>query len=185
MEDVEYPIHDRILQLQLWTLFRFFNQRTLTLLSDTDAGVGQDCDAITLPELFGKITDAIWSEVKRPLETGQLTNRKPLISSIRRNLQHEHLGQWIDLALEDDSGPAPQSAKTQAYYHLKKLGAEVDKLLASNLGPNSLDDYSRAHLEETSRRISKVLEAIYSRNPASGGSGAIIILGHPSGEGER
>jgi hypothetical protein len=185
MEDVEYPIHDRILQLQLWTLFRFLNPRTLTLLSDAEARIGQESDAITFPELFGKITDAIWAEVKKPLETGEYTNRKPMISSIRRNLQHEHLGEMIDLALEDDSGPSPQAARTQAYYHLKKLGMEVDKLLASNQGPGSLDDYSRAHLEETSRRIAKVLEAVYSRNPSSGGSGTIIFLGRPAAEGER
>jgi hypothetical protein len=43
----------------------------------------------------------------------------------------------------------------------------------------ALDDYSAAHLGETRERISRALEAHYSRGGGSGGGGIIIIGGRP------
>jgi hypothetical protein len=183
-DDPEYPLHDTILQLQMMTLFDFLNPRTLTLIGDAEARVAPDVDAITIPELLAKLTDAIWSETKDFPATGSYTNRKPYIGTVRRSLQHEYVGQIIDLALEDSSGWSPQSARTQAWQQLEKLRAQIAGVLAkAGSGEPKLDDYSRAHLQETFQRISKALEASFSRNPASGGGGAIILqIGQPSGE---
>jgi hypothetical protein len=130
-------------------------------------------DAFTIPELFEKLTRAIWSEVDNP-EAKVYTNRAPLISSLRRNLQHEYVGELVNLALEDDSGWSPQSARTQAAYQLEKLRERINTVLARQL---SLDDYSRAHVMRTAKRIEKALEASYTRNSGSGGGGGVIIFG--------
>jgi hypothetical protein len=172
-QDPEFPIHDRILQLQLWTLFDFMNPRTLMLIADAEMRVAADADAITIPELFGKLTDEIWSELKTA-PAGSFTNRKPLITSLRRNLQHEYTGELINLALEGDRGMSPQSARTQAWFQLQKLRERIDNAVKPLEG-SSLDDYSLAHLLETRQRIDKALEASYSRN--GGGGGVLFLFG--------
>ena len=184
--DPEYPIQDRILQTQLWALFDFLNPRTLTLVSDAEARVAAAADAMTIPELFTKLTDSIWAEVKEAPK-GTFTNRKPLISTLRRNLQQEFVGQMIDLILEGDGGASPHSAKTQARYQLSRLRSSIAPALAASKGQDLvLDDYSRAHLEEMGERIEKALQASYSRNAASSGGGATIIqIGQPAEGGGR
>jgi len=161
---VEYPIHDRILQLQLWTLFDFLNPTTLTLIYDTEKRLPPETDAITLPELFSKLTFAICGELKtQPAE--KFTNRKPFISSVRRNLQHEYVSQLIDLALEGNYGWSPQAARTQAWYRLQDLRTNIDDVIRASRSSEGfqLDDYSQAHLEEASARIGRAIEATYSR----------------------
>ncbi len=179
--DAEYPIHDRILQVQLWSLFDCLNPRTLALISDAELRVSDDTDAITLPELFEKLTDAIWTEVRsKPASsaTEKYTNRKPFIDSVRRNLQHEYVHELVDIALEGKNGSSPQSARTQAWYRLQKLGNQIGSALESD--GDKLDDYSRAHLEESRQRIAKALEASFSRNGGGGGQGGfMLLLGHP------
>ena len=173
--DPEYPIHDRILQIQLWSLFDFVNPRILTLISDAELRVGEEKDALTIPEVFEKLTGSIWTEVIARAEGKvppvKYTNRKPFTDSLRRNLQHEYVGEFINLALEGDYGRSPQSARTQAWYRLKKLGDTIGTVLTMDEGESlKLDDYSRAHLEETRERIKRALEAAYSRNGGGGGS---------------
>lgn len=177
--DPEYPIHDRILQFQLWSLFDLINPRTLTLVADAEMRVAPDEDALTIPELLGTLTSTVWSEIDSIDAEAKYTNRKPLIPSVRRNLQQEYVGELIALALEGDSGASPHSARTQAWLQLRRLAEKI----TTRLGPQpavQLDDYSLAHLLETSERIAKALEAGYSRN-GGGGGGSILILGRPSG----
>ena len=57
------PIHDRILQLQLMSVFDFLNPWTVTLISDQELRVGEKEDRLTIPELIGKLSDSIWTEV--------------------------------------------------------------------------------------------------------------------------
>jgi hypothetical protein len=175
--DVEFPIHDRILQIQLWTLFDLINPRTLNLIADAEMRIDREEDAITIPELYDTLSRSIWSEIQE-VKAGTYTNRKPLISSIRRNLQHEYVTELVNVALEDEYGMSPHSARTQAWYHLKKLAHQIAQVTAPN--GVTLDDYSRAHLEETARRIQTALEATYSRSGSSSGGGSIIILGQPA-----
>jgi hypothetical protein len=185
--DPEYPIHDRILQLQLWTLFDFLNPRTLALIADAETRLAPEADAITIPEVLETLTNAIWSELES-LGGGPATNRKPGITSLRRNLQHEYVGQLIDLALEGDSGASPPSARAQAWLRLKALRERVDSAVQKTgvPGPARADDYTVAHLLETRNRIERALEAIYSRNAAGGGGGGtVILIGEPSGPAER
>jgi hypothetical protein len=51
---------------------------------------------------------------------------------------------------------APPDCQTIAYSELKTLEERIDKLLKDN---TKLDDYSKAHLLETSNRIAKVTDA--------------------------
>ena len=50
---------------------------------------------------------------------------------------------------------APADCQTVAYAELGKLKTRIDTLVD---GQTKLDDYSKAHLQETSARIAKVLD---------------------------
>lgn len=179
----EYPIHDRILQLQLWTLFDFINPSTLSRVYDAELRLDPDEDALTVAELLETLTDAIFNELNK--ESGEYTNRKPLINSFRRNLQHEYVLNLGEIALEGTYGRSPQAARTQAWFRLRKLHESIQALLGrAQSGALKLDDYSQAHLEETTQRISKVLEASFTRNEAAPSGGGLIIIGQPAGSEE-
>ncbi|MEX1224951.1 MAG: zinc-dependent metalloprotease, partial [Pirellulales bacterium] len=137
---------DRILQQLLSSL-------TLTRMHDSELRVPVDQDAFTTAELLERLTNSIFEEVNE-VKAGKYTTRKPAISSMRRNLQRSYLKKLSDLALGNTS--SPQDCQTIAYMELKQLQERIDKLLG---GKVKLDPYSQAHLEETSARIGKVLDA--------------------------
>ena len=74
------------------------NPTTLSRVYDNEFLVEEDKDAITLPEILGKLDNAIWSEIKAPAK-GEYSARKPLISSLRRNLQREYLERLVSLSM--------------------------------------------------------------------------------------
>ena len=149
----DYPIHDVIAMWQDRTLDQLLSPLTLERLSDSELKVPADQDAFTTVELIHGLTTAIFSEADN-LKAGDYTNRKPAITSLRRNLQRIYLKQMAELVM-GESG-APEDCQTVASAELRSLQGRIDKLLA---GPIKLDDYSRDHLQETSQRIGKVLNA--------------------------
>ena len=69
-------------------------------------------------------------------------------------MQRIYLKRLAGLALNDNG--APQDCQTLAYAELSGLESRISNLLKSNV---KLDDYSRAHLDETASRIRKVVDA--------------------------
>jgi len=149
----DFPIHDVIAMWQDRTLEQLLSPLTLERLSDSELKVPADQDAFTTVELIHGLTTSIFSETDN-LKPGDYTNRKPAISSLRRNLQRIYLKRMAELAM-GDSG-APEDCQTVASAELKSLQGRIDKLLADKV---KLDDYSRDHFQETSQRIGKVLDA--------------------------
>jgi hypothetical protein len=152
------------------------NPSTLRRVFDNEQLVPQDQDAVTLPEVMDKIFAEIWLELDVKPE-GEVTARKPRISSWRRNLQREHLERLIDLAIPTDSNAVTKPVTSLALMQLKELKRKIDATLE---GRNALDSYSLAHLGEAQQRIAKAIDAIYVYNmPSSfgGGGGGFIILG--------
>ena len=148
----DYPVHEVILMWQDRVLLQLLSSYTLERLHDSEMKVPDDQDAFTTAELIEGLTAAIFSELGT-LEGGEYTNRKPAISSLRRNLQRRHLKRLSFMAMY---GGVPQDCQTIAHAELVRLDANIKKLLNSNV---KLDSYTRAHLEESSSRITKVVEA--------------------------
>ena len=115
-------------------------------------------DVLTTAELIERLTKAVFAEVEKVPE-GEFTNRKPAISSLRRNLQRTYFKRLSTIAM-GDSG-APQDCQSVAYSQLALLDGRITNVLK---GAPKLDTYTRAHLEETSSRIHKVLEARLNLN---------------------
>ena len=146
-------MHDVALQWQDMVLNQLLSSTTLRRLHDAELRVSADQDAMTAAELIERTTKAVFAEVDT-IKDGQFTNRKPAISSLRRNLQRSHLRRLSNLALGKSA--APEDCQTVAYADLSALQGRIETLLKSNA---KLDTYSRAHLMESASRIQKVLDA--------------------------
>ncbi len=176
MNESTFPVHDRILSIQASTLTMLMNPTTLRRVLDNEQMVPADKDALVLPELMDKLQAAVWTELDTKPE-GDVTPRKPRISSLRRNLQREHLERLIDLMLSDSSNAAMKPITTLATMQLKEIKRKID---ASLEGRTGLDAYSLAHLAAAQTRIQKALDGQFIYNMPKnfgGGRSQIIILG--------
>jgi hypothetical protein len=178
MGESTFPVHDRILGIQASALTMLMNPTTLRRVYDNEQLVPNDQDAVTLPELMSKLQGEIWSELEGKFE-GEVSPRKPRISSWRRNLQREYLERLIDLAIPA-GGSSNKAVTALALMQLKEVKGKIDTALAIGGG---LDPYSQAHLGECQVRITKAIDAIYVYNqPQSfGGGSQFIILGKEEG----
>ncbi len=149
----DYPIHEVISMWQERILSQLLSSLTLQRLYDSELRVPSDQDAFTTVELIHGLTGSIFAETEN-LKPGDYTNRKPAISSLRRNLQRSYLKQLAHIAMGDTA--SPQDCQTVAYADLESLQGRINKLLGGSI---KLDDYTRAHLLETTNRIAKVTEA--------------------------
>ncbi|PYM12419.1 MAG: hypothetical protein DME18_11475 [Verrucomicrobia bacterium] len=144
---IDYPWHDSVLNLQRAVLSRLFNAVTLARIQDNELRFNPNEKTFTMADLFTGLDSAIWSELD-----GDATR----ISSLRRNLQREHLKQLIRLALRPAQSSVPEDATTLARSSLTKIQTKIhDVLNAAKI----TDPTSNAHLQETDDRITTALQA--------------------------
>ncbi|RCJ24296.1 peptidase M43 [Nostoc minutum NIES-26] len=143
---LDYPIHDRILRFQTGVLRSLLDCDRLNRLQDIELKTLPG-EALSIPELFDTLQKDIWTEV--------LTQEPQAISSIRRSLQREHLNILLEMMLRTTD--APEDGRTLAWYELRQLQKAIDTKL-KQLSEN-LDIYTLAHLEVSSDRITKALNA--------------------------
>jgi len=167
----EFPLHERILAIQNIVLRESLSPVVLSRLLNQEfqtEGVGE---ALKISEVFRILTDGVWSEIAagKPEEKGRELN----LSTIRRNLQREYLRKLCSIVLGnrrsslndlygfivimDGGGSYPSDAKSLARLHLKEIGNRIDATLGRK--ELTIDDTTRAHLEESRHRITKVLDA--------------------------
>jgi hypothetical protein len=188
--DYQYPVLDRVLSIQRMVLSRFLDSKTLRSLQEAALQADAGEEVLQMPEVFDALTDAIWSELpkvsndmkdgaKEAKEQAKKESSKIEISTIRRNLQREHVRQLARLVVGQHGGmrgfdlelllffdigkPAPPDARSLARSHLRQINARVQQVLRTSKGA-SLDSYSRAHLEEIHDQIEKVLKASLQTN---------------------
>ena len=156
---VDYNIHDRVLGIQWFVLFRLLNPVTLNRIHDAELKVPLDQDAMTVPEVMGSVQEMVWSELVSQRGSGPWSRRQPMIGSFRRNLQRTHLEIMINMVLSSPGRGLNADAHAVAVLKLGELGTKVDARLAQSR--DKLDDSTRAHLDEVTVRIAKALEAKY------------------------
>ncbi|WP_424408573.1 zinc-dependent metalloprotease [Microcoleus sp.] len=149
---LDYPIGDRITFLQRFVLRLLLSPTRLVRLRDVELKSAPET-ALRLPELFDTLLHDIWKEVLQP-------EKKMQISTFRRSLQREHLAILIGMVLRKTN--VPEDARSLAWYELRQLREGLSKTIR-NLD-RSADAYTRAHLEETRDRISKVLNSQIQSN---------------------
>ncbi len=149
----DYPVHEVIGMWQSRIMAQLLSSLTLERLHDSELHLPPDQDALTTAELMDRLTKAIFVELD-DMPAGDYTNRKPAISSLRRNLQRSYLKNLSDIALGNTR--SPEDCQTVAFAELKGL---EDRINATLDGDRKLDTYSRAHLEESASRIHKVIDS--------------------------
>ncbi|MFQ5414258.1 MAG: zinc-dependent metalloprotease [Phycisphaerae bacterium] len=178
--DPTWPVHDRIMGIQAAALTMMMNPTTLNRVFDNEFRTPDKEDAMTLPEVLFGITDEVWSELNGTI-TGSYTARKPLVSSLRRNLQREHLERLIDLSMLDSGfGASGKAIATLCCFKLHELVDRIDGALGQSSA--RIDPYTLAHLGEAKVRIQKALDAqyVYNLDDIRVNAGATtIIIGQP------
>ncbi len=149
----DYAVHQTIGAWQSRVLTQLLSPLTLQRIYDSELKVPADQDAFTSAELIRRLTGSIFAETEK-IQGGEYTERKPAVSSLRRNLQRAYLQRLSEIALGNSSAPA--DVQSVSFMELKSLKEKIDKLLAGNA---NLDTYTKAHLQESSNRIGKVLDA--------------------------
>ena len=158
--EATWPIHDRVLGVQSSALTWLMNPTTLRRVYDNEMRLPADQDTLTLPELLGSVTSEVWTELDGDCPDDS-SARKPMISSLRRNLQREHMQRLVDLILEDANDTAAFNAISNlARMELRSLASKVAGTL-ERCG-EKMDPYSKAHLAETVQRVERALEAGYT-----------------------
>jgi uncharacterized protein DUF4953/uncharacterized protein DUF5117 len=175
--DPTFTIHDTISGMQASAMTMLMNPHTLSRVYDNESFVPAGDDALTLPELLGTVTEAIWTEIAEP-PAKKTTAREPMISSLRRNLQKENIERLIDLSIPGSAnvGPANRAISTLAIMTLNDLNTQIKSLLDGS-GASKIDPYSRAHLSEISQQIAKAMDAQYIYNTGDIGGGAVNFGG--------
>jgi hypothetical protein len=166
-DDPAWPIHDRVMSLQASTLSQLMSPTRLRQVYDNEYRIPEDEDAFTLNELMSTVSDSVWSELE-DLPKGKFTERKPAISSMRRNLQTEFIERLFDLAKEEKGSTA--ALKPIANLAAMKLH-ELHESLEKSSDAKSLDPYSKAHLIDAKNRVKKFIEGTYVVNQSEGGGG--------------
>ncbi len=154
----DFPIHDVILMWQSRILDQLLSATTLTRIHDTERAVAPGEACVTAAELIEALTNEIYSEALEPdFKDETFSTREPGISSLRRNLQRTYMKNLARMAMGQTN--VPDDCQTIAFSQLHRLEAAIRKVLDNN---DNLDDYSRAHLEETAKRIQRVLDARFT-----------------------
>ncbi len=165
---VEYPIYDRVLNIQRVVLRNLLNPGRLARIQ-TNALKAEKEDPLTVAEVFRTLTDGVWGELG-----AAPTKSNGSALTIRRNLQREHMKDLTTLVLGSRAGDfglfvrfggggaTPADAKSLARMHLREIDRKVETTLKEKGA--TLDDTCRAHLEECHERIAKVLNASMQLN---------------------
>jgi hypothetical protein len=152
----DFGVHDFVLMWQERILSQLLSSVTLKRMHDAELKSPPEADVVTTAELLDRLTTSIFREVNE-LKPGEYSNRKPAISSLRRNLQRSYLKSLSQLAMGNTA--APHDCQTVAALELAELQEKIKKVLDNGDVASKLDTYSKAHLQETNAKIQKVLDA--------------------------
>jgi hypothetical protein len=169
---VDFPVHQMIQQMQSYSLLALASPQILQRVYDAELK-SKSADKFTAAELIQRTKNLVWGNLELA-EGAKFTDSQPMLSSIRRNLQRQHV-QYLLATIESRPG-ALISADLQGMvaYTLRELSDRIGDVIApANAG--KVDFASRAHLSETKRQIDRVLNSPAIQMPNLGGGGIVII----------
>jgi hypothetical protein len=160
MQDPSFPVHDRVAALQIAALVQIMNPTTIRRVYDNELRVPATTDTLTIPELLDSVTKGIWSEIdKAPGQ--QFTARQPMISSLRRNLQREHLELLSFLTNSGVLlGEASKPITNLSLAQLRAIQEKIKGITESKSAAGRLDPYTLTHLNEANTRIEAIIKKV-------------------------
>ncbi len=150
-----WPVVEQIGATQGLALTLILNPSTLSRVYDNEMRVAAGEDALTLPELIGTMFEACYSELMDRPE-GDFSDRMPMISTLRRNLQADMTDRLIAVATNKARMPRP--VRQQCLFFLRELEGLLSDAMEETDG---VDTYTLAHLMDMHERTVRALEAVY------------------------
>ncbi|MGF1458120.1 MAG: zinc-dependent metalloprotease [Leptolyngbyaceae cyanobacterium] len=165
---LDYPIYERVLEVQSVTLSNLFRANRLARVRDMEFKTEAE-DVLTLAELYESLYQSIWSEMTTA------TDNMAEISSLRRGLQRHHLNILSNLVLRRtfwdalsaqsfnefiavlSTVGAPEDARVLARYQLRQIQQDISDTLSRY--DDRMAVTTQAHLEDVRDRITRVLNA--------------------------
>jgi hypothetical protein len=144
---IDYPWHDAVLNLQRGVLDRLYHPATLSRVLDNELRFAPTEKPFLMADLFNGFDAASGSE---------LNGDASRVSSLRRNLQREHLKHLIRLALRTTQPAPPEDATTLARANLDEIQTRIRRVLTAN---GVTDATTKAHLKESDARVTAALQA--------------------------
>ncbi|WP_165243774.1 zinc-dependent metalloprotease [Paludisphaera soli] len=170
--NADISVYERILGIQRIVLGHCLGASTLSRLQNQELQANPGSSPLRVDEVFRALTDGVWADLDK-LPTKDEKDPKPGLSTVRRNLQREHLRRLGTMVIGSGGGGAegpayvvlygrgggsvPADARSLARLHLKEIAGKIAKELDAKGA--QLDDTTRAHLEESKEKIAKILEA--------------------------
>ena len=153
----DFSLRAQLLSWQLSILTTLLDTTTLGRMDDTEMRVNEGDDVLTIAELFDTLTAAVFKELES-MKEGEFTSQNPAISTLRRSLQEKYYMLLSDYASGDMAQiiSIPDSCQSLARVQLNRLRSNINDIIN---GDATIDAASRAHLENLSERITKLLNA--------------------------
>jgi hypothetical protein len=142
---IDFPLHDWALAFQGVLVELLLDPGVLARIRDNELRAPAGTPVVTIPEVLGGMTDAIWAEAGGPARNA---------NSIRRDLQRMYLAELLRMVVSPSPG-TPEDARTLARATLTQLGTRLSSALTSG----GLDAYTRAHYADSRAKIAQALNA--------------------------
>ncbi|MEE2912273.1 MAG: zinc-dependent metalloprotease [Planctomycetota bacterium] len=153
--EATWPIHDRILGSQASTLSALLAPSRLGMVYDNEFRIPSEEDALTVAEIFETLMDSVYGGLDEA--DGEWSNRRPMISSMKRNLQAEMADRLVDLSTGRVS--MFRTIRTLALHHTRQLHTQIGEILQDR---SRLDTYTLSHLEDMHERLGNALDIVYT-----------------------
>jgi hypothetical protein len=171
----DYPYHSAILSMQSGTLASLTSPASMQRVYDAERKTAAD-DKFTAAELINSVRDGLFGDLDKG---GRFTDAKPMLSSIKRNLQQQYIQNMLSVAELRSGTSVSPDLQNMVRFSLRELSARIGKATENK---DRLDFATRAHLTEAKIRIDRVLDAPFV--PSGGGGGPIIIMMGQTPEGQ-
>ena len=158
----DFPLHDWALAHQGSLLNQLLDPVVLSRVRDAELRALPGEPTVGIPELFGTLTQAIWTELGIRHGSKQGTARNT--GSVRRDVQRLHLNAMVRMVVTPVAG-TPEDARALARATLVDLEGRLAHALDDDRA--SLDAYTRAHLADSRERIARALEAQMIQTPTA------------------
>tara|TARA_B100000029_G_C17067448_1_gene775531 strand:- start:181 stop:651 length:471 start_codon:yes stop_codon:yes gene_type:complete len=145
MQRLDFPIHNIIKSLQQSTLSKIHNSRIIHRVHDNVLKVDSKDNPLTIYELFGTISNFMWSELDKFEE----------INSFRRETQSFYIDLLIYIYF-DENKRYPRDTKSIAYDSLRKISSKISNSLPYYIFD---DQTTSSHLRAMIKKIDSVLNA--------------------------
>jgi hypothetical protein len=164
--DVYRPVDKNIYRIHSYVMAkpfdRIFSPWVLSRIIEQQELYAEKEDLLTIEDIFDSIITGVFEELYRD-ETGNFKDKNNIyLSNTKRNLQRILIADLFNLSEPKSQGglTIPYDARTIARLSLSKIANRID-LFRRTVKYRSIDSISKAHLDDSYRRIEAFLEAEY------------------------